>query len=309
MGEADSSLPCSTCRLLETESLEEEDEEAKATLLLFILPGAAMVLLGCRWVLVVGSTWRRQRREEMRDLVGLPPLPAPPGSCIPWESLTKLLLFLPTLLLTLITSAPTLPSSAILLLTSFHVSFLLSGLVDLLHSSPNLLLPEGLQSLALASAFLVQAICFNALTPSLPLLTPTLLLLALVTLLELLSASRLLKFLRCFLTLLQAQCQAIFTHSYQFSGKLVGHSWTPSPLPPSPHLGDRPLHLAPRRSPAPQPPPPLHLVLWSLSTQTSTSPASNINFTLINTVSYVRESDYQTYIHRSGQFIKVRQAE
>ena len=96
MGEADSSLPCSTCRLLETESLEEEDEEAKATLLLYILPGAAMVLLGCRlglllleeqfkygfncrWVLVVGSTWRRQRREEMRDLVGLPPLPAPPG--------------------------------------------------------------------------------------------------------------------------------------------------------------------------------------------------------------------------------------
>ena len=49
MGEADSSLPCSTCRLLETESLEEEvDEEAKATLLLYILPGAAMVLLGFR---------------------------------------------------------------------------------------------------------------------------------------------------------------------------------------------------------------------------------------------------------------------
>ena len=48
MGEADSSLPCSTCRLLETESLEEAEEEAKATLLLYILPGAAMILLGSR---------------------------------------------------------------------------------------------------------------------------------------------------------------------------------------------------------------------------------------------------------------------
>ena len=41
------------------------------------------------------------------------------------------------------------------------------------------------------------------LAPSLPLLTPTLLILAIVALLELVSASRLLKFLRCFLTLLQ----------------------------------------------------------------------------------------------------------
>ena len=49
----------------------------------------------------------------------------------------------------------------------------------------------------------VEAICFNVLAPSLPLLTPTLLILAIVALLELVSASRLLKFLRCFLTLLQ----------------------------------------------------------------------------------------------------------
>ena len=48
MGEADSSLPCSTCRLLEAESLEEAEEEAKATLLLYILPGAATILLGSR---------------------------------------------------------------------------------------------------------------------------------------------------------------------------------------------------------------------------------------------------------------------
>ena len=48
MGEADSSLPCSTCRLLETESLEEAEEEAKATLLLYILPGAVTILLGSR---------------------------------------------------------------------------------------------------------------------------------------------------------------------------------------------------------------------------------------------------------------------
>ena len=46
MGEADSGLPCSTCRLLDTERLEEAEEEAKATLLLYILPGAAMILLG-----------------------------------------------------------------------------------------------------------------------------------------------------------------------------------------------------------------------------------------------------------------------
>ena len=48
MGEADSGLPCSTCRLLDTESLEEEEAKAKATLLLYILPGAAMILLGFR---------------------------------------------------------------------------------------------------------------------------------------------------------------------------------------------------------------------------------------------------------------------
>ena len=50
MGEADSSLPCSTCRLLEDkESLDlEEDDEAKATLLLYILPGTAMILLSFR---------------------------------------------------------------------------------------------------------------------------------------------------------------------------------------------------------------------------------------------------------------------
>ena len=49
----------------------------------------------------------------------------------------------------------------------------------------------------------VEAICFNVLAPTLPLLTPTLLILAIVALLELVSASRLLKFVRCFLTLLQ----------------------------------------------------------------------------------------------------------
>ena len=46
MEEADS-LPCSTCRLLDTETLKEE-EEARETLLLFILPGAAMILLALR---------------------------------------------------------------------------------------------------------------------------------------------------------------------------------------------------------------------------------------------------------------------
>merc|ERR1719350_476416 len=101
------------------------------------------------------------------------------------------------------TTSSRLPSSSILLLTSVHASFLLSSLVDLLHSSPNILLPEGIQSFALAAAFLEEAICFNVLAPSLPLLTPTLLILAIVALLELVSASRLLKFLRCFLTLLQ----------------------------------------------------------------------------------------------------------
>ena len=44
MEEADS-LPCSTCRLLDTETLKEE---ARETLLLFILPGAAMILLALR---------------------------------------------------------------------------------------------------------------------------------------------------------------------------------------------------------------------------------------------------------------------
>ena len=48
MGEAESVLPCNTCRLLDTERLEEAEEEAKATLLLYILPGAAMILLGLR---------------------------------------------------------------------------------------------------------------------------------------------------------------------------------------------------------------------------------------------------------------------
>ena len=47
MEEADS-LPCSTCRLLDTETLKKEAEEARETLLLFILPGAAMILLALR---------------------------------------------------------------------------------------------------------------------------------------------------------------------------------------------------------------------------------------------------------------------
>ena len=47
MDEALSGLPCSTCRLLDAEGLKEE-EEYKATLLIFVLPGVAMLLMGLR---------------------------------------------------------------------------------------------------------------------------------------------------------------------------------------------------------------------------------------------------------------------
>ena len=46
--EAVSGLPCSTCRLLDAEGLKEEEEEYKATLLIFVLPGVAMLLMGLR---------------------------------------------------------------------------------------------------------------------------------------------------------------------------------------------------------------------------------------------------------------------
>ena len=42
-----SGLPCSTCRLLDAEGLKEE-EEYKATLLIFVLPGFAVLLMGIR---------------------------------------------------------------------------------------------------------------------------------------------------------------------------------------------------------------------------------------------------------------------
>ena len=48
MDEALSGLPCSTCRLLDAEGLKEEEEEYKATLLIFVLPGVAMLLMGLR---------------------------------------------------------------------------------------------------------------------------------------------------------------------------------------------------------------------------------------------------------------------
>ena len=43
-----SGLPCSTCRLLDAEVLREEEEEHKATLLIFVLPGVAVLLMGLR---------------------------------------------------------------------------------------------------------------------------------------------------------------------------------------------------------------------------------------------------------------------
>ena len=43
-----SGLPCSTCRLLDAEGLREEEEEYMATLLIFVLPGVAVLLMGLR---------------------------------------------------------------------------------------------------------------------------------------------------------------------------------------------------------------------------------------------------------------------
>ena len=46
--EAKSGLPCSTCRLLDADGLREEEEEYKVTLLIFVLPGVAVLLMGLR---------------------------------------------------------------------------------------------------------------------------------------------------------------------------------------------------------------------------------------------------------------------
>ena len=128
-------------------------------------------------------------------------LPPPPGLLkrrrrpLPWEGLVKIVA---ALLSGLVTVAPGAGAGPSLGLVTMYAWFLVSGCVDLATFWLGYaLLPEGLQSLALAASFLSAALP----RPALPALAAAA---ALVCLLETVVEHRLIKFCRAYCTLLLA---------------------------------------------------------------------------------------------------------
>ena len=149
------------------------------------------------------------------------------------------------ILLTIIAASTTLglPSQGpeLLLLLSIYLFFLLSGLVDVVvFYCGYTILPEGIQSFILTLAFAMEAVVYQAISPSpahhLVLLFFVILSCALSSILEVIFENKLVKFCRTFFTMLQVRARKVekYVESFLQATWLVHLGLLPSTsLPPT----------------------------------------------------------------------------
>jgi len=216
---------CVNCALVKHSSSEYSTFDAEHVISYFV-PAAFFLFLSLRWSFLLLTRWKKCASDHQLELAGLPPTPEVGGwtGCsslcgrpLPWEGLVKIMLSTTAIGVTLVLMF----DLTNLMIITMYGFFLVSGLIDLLvFFCGYLVLPEGIQSLILSFCFIVEGLAFYSLS-SAQSLHLHLLLLALVmacsvsSILELVYEARLIKYCRCFFTLLQS--------SWLFhSGLLVG---------------------------------------------------------------------------------------
>jgi len=197
---------CVNCALL-VDSVDADNMESLAPhLTTFLIPGVFFLGIALRWWFLLLSKWGREAQDRALLAAGLPAIPPSSHRPLPWEGVAKILL-------TIIAASTTLglPSQGpeLLLLLSIYLFFLLSGLVDVVvFYCGYTILPEGIQSFILTLAFVMEAVVYQAISPSpahhLVLLFFVILSCALSSILEVIFENKLVKFCRTFFTMLQA---------------------------------------------------------------------------------------------------------
>jgi len=207
-------MKCVNCALVKHSVSEYSTFEVKHVVSYFI-PAAFFLFLSLRWSFLMVARWKRFASDHQLELAGLPPTPEVGGltGCsplcgqpLPWEGLVKIFLSTSAIGATIVLSF----DSINLMIVSLYGFFLISGLIDLLvYFCGYLVLPEGIQSLILSFCFVVEGLTFHSLSSSSNLHLHLLLLAVIVlcsasSILELVYEARLIKYCRCFFTLLQA---------------------------------------------------------------------------------------------------------
>eukprot|EP00090_Calanus_glacialis_P004982 TRINITY_DN13800_c0_g1_i2.p1 TRINITY_DN13800_c0_g1~~TRINITY_DN13800_c0_g1_i2.p1 ORF type:complete len:336 (-),score=13.13 TRINITY_DN13800_c0_g1_i2:30-1037(-) len=217
---------CVNCALVKHSVSEYSSFEAEHVVSYFV-PAAFFLFLSLRWSFLLLTRWKKFASDHQLELAGLPPTPEVGnwtgcstlcGRPLPWEGLVKIMLSTTAIGVTLVL----LFDLTNLMLITMYGFFLISGLIDLLvYFCGYLVLPEGIQSLILSFCFIVEGLAFYSLSSASTLHLHLLLLFLILacsvsSILELVYEARLIKYCRCFFTLLQS--------SWLFhTGSLVGN--------------------------------------------------------------------------------------
>jgi len=202
---------CVTCALVK-HSVSEYSTPAVEHIIAYFVPAAFFLLLSLRWGCILLARWKKYASDQQLELARLPPTPdvcAWTGCCnrpVPWEGLVKIVLSTACIATTLVLMF----DMSNLMIITMYGFFLISGVIDLLvFFCGYLVLPEGIQSLILSFCFIVEALTFYSLSSESSVnlhihLLALILACSLTSLLELVYEARLIKYCRCFFTLLQS---------------------------------------------------------------------------------------------------------
>jgi len=205
-------VKCVNCALVK-HSVSEYSMISVEQVISYLVPAIFFLLLSLRWGFILLARWKKSACDQQLELARLPPTPdvcawtgCSCGRPVPWEGLVKILLCISAIASTLVLMFD---MTNFMMLTMYGF-FLISGVIDLLvFFCGYLILPEGIQSLILSFCFVVEGLTFYSLSSE-SVVHLHFLLLALITacsassILELVYEARLIKYCRCFFTLLQS---------------------------------------------------------------------------------------------------------
>jgi len=202
---------CMTCALV-THSVSEYSTISVEHIITYFVPAVFFLLLSARWCCILLARWQKYASDHQLELARLPPTPdtgawtgcsAGPAA---WEGIVKIMLSAAAIAITLVLMF----DLTNLMIITMYGFFLVSGVIDLLvFFCGYLVLPEGIQSLILSFCFVVEGLTFYSLSSETAIHLHLLLLALIVgcsatSLLELVYEARLIKYCRCFFTLLQS---------------------------------------------------------------------------------------------------------